>query len=95
MTDTIAVDTTFGRIETFVDDLITNQLLQFGAHTRPELALLLSIIEPGDFVFDVGAHIGTFSAPVETSRADREGARNRGDASHFRRANPQHYRAGA
>jgi Methyltransferase FkbM domain len=64
MTDTIAVDTTFGRIETFVDDLITNQLLQFGAHTRPELALLLSIIEPGDFVFDVGAHIGTFSAPV-------------------------------
>jgi FkbM family methyltransferase len=64
MADTIAVDAIFGRIESFADDLITDQILQFGAHTRPELALLLSVIEPGDFVFDVGAHIGTFAAPM-------------------------------
>jgi FkbM family methyltransferase len=64
MADTIAVDAIFGRIESFVDDLITDQILQFGAHTRPELALLLSVIEPGDFIFDVGAHIGTFAAPM-------------------------------
>jgi FkbM family methyltransferase len=64
MADTIAVDTIFGRIESFVDDLITDQILQFGAHTRPELALLLSVIEPGDFIFDVGAHIGSFAAPI-------------------------------
>jgi FkbM family methyltransferase len=66
MTGTVAANAVFGRIESFVGDMITDQLLQFGAHTRPELALLLSVIEPGDFVFDVGARIGTFSVPIAT-----------------------------
>src|SRR5271157_5981301 len=64
MTETIEVDAVFGRIESFVDDLITDQILEFGAHTRPDLALLLSILESGDFVFDIGAHVGTFAAPI-------------------------------
>jgi len=64
MTETIEVDAVFGRIESFVDDLITDQILEFGAHTRPDLALLLSILESGDFVFDIGAHIGAFAAPI-------------------------------
>jgi FkbM family methyltransferase len=64
MTETIVIDAIFGQIESFADDLITDQILRFGAHTRPELALLLSVIEPGDFIFDVGAHIGTFALPL-------------------------------
>lgn len=43
------------------DDLITQQLIAFGAHTRNELAMLLTFIDPDDVVVDVGAHIGTFS----------------------------------
>ena len=43
----LEVDTVFGRIWTFDNDIITNQILQFGAHTRPELAFLLSVIRPG------------------------------------------------
>jgi FkbM family methyltransferase len=64
MPKTVNVEAVFGRIESFLDDLITDQIVSFGAHTRPELALLLSVIEPGDAVFDIGAHIGTFAIPI-------------------------------
>src|SRR4051812_38304939 len=60
----IEVEAIFGRLLAFPDDLITEQIRKFGAHTRPELAMLLSVIAPGDFVFDLGAHIGTFAIPV-------------------------------
>jgi FkbM family methyltransferase len=60
----IEVDTIFGRIEGFQDDLITDHLIAFGAHTRPELAFLLSMVEDGDDVFDIGGHIGTFAIPL-------------------------------
>ena len=48
----------------YEDDLVTQQLRQFGAHTRPELAFLLSVVSAGDCVFDLGAHIGTFAIPL-------------------------------
>ena len=58
------VDTIFGRIRAFPGDLITEQLVSFGAHTRPELAFLLNMVDEGDGVFDLGAHIGTFALPI-------------------------------
>lgn len=61
---TIEVDTIFGRIEALEGDMITRQLLTFGAHTRPELAFFLSVVEPGDAIFDIGAHVGTFALPL-------------------------------
>ncbi|HEX3945383.1 MAG TPA: FkbM family methyltransferase [Rhizomicrobium sp.] len=60
----IEVEAIFGRLLALPDDLITNQILKFGAHARPELAILLSMIASGDSVFDLGAHIGTFAIPI-------------------------------
>ena len=48
----------------FPDDLVTRHLTDFGAHTRPELAFLLSVVREGDRIFDLGAHIGTFTVPL-------------------------------
>ncbi|HET7065655.1 MAG TPA: FkbM family methyltransferase [Rudaea sp.] len=60
----IEVDSIFGRIEAFEDDLVTDQIVAFGAHTRPELAFLLSFVDAGDSLFDLGAHIGSFAIPL-------------------------------
>jgi FkbM family methyltransferase len=60
----VEVTATFGSILAFKDDLITHQIREFGAHTRPEVAFLLSVLEDGDRVFDIGAHIGTFAIPM-------------------------------
>jgi FkbM family methyltransferase len=60
----IEVDSIFGRIEAFEDDLVTDQIVAFGAHTRPELAFLLTFVDAGDGVFDLGAHIGSFAIPL-------------------------------
>jgi FkbM family methyltransferase len=60
----IEVDTAHGRIWAFEHDFITKQILKFGAHTRPEIALLSSMVEPGDAIFDLGAHIGTYAIPL-------------------------------
>jgi len=46
------------------DDVITEQLKIYGAHTRPELAMVLSTLREGDLVVDVGAHLGTFGIPM-------------------------------
>lgn len=61
---TIEVETIYGRMIAFESDFITEQLISFGAHTRPELAFFLSAVNDGDQVFDLGAHIGTFSLPI-------------------------------
>lgn len=60
----IAPQTVFGATACFPGDLLTRQLLRFGAHTRNELAMLLRFVEAGDLVYDVGAHIGTFAVPL-------------------------------
>jgi FkbM family methyltransferase len=68
----VQVNAFFGPLLAYEDDLITNQILKFGAHTRPELAMLLNVIAPGDHIFDVGAHIGTFTIPI-AKRVGAEG----------------------
>jgi FkbM family methyltransferase len=60
----IELSAVFGAMRCFEDDLLTEQLRSFGAHTRPELAFLLSVVERGDRIFDLGAHLGTFSIPL-------------------------------
>lgn len=60
----VAARTLFGPFACFPDDLINRQLMAFGAHTRNELALLLAFVDAGDVVYDIGAHIGTFTVPL-------------------------------
>lgn len=61
---TVVVNTQYGIFETFDEDLITEQLVKYSAHTRNELAMVLDHIEADDTVVDVGAHIGTYSIPI-------------------------------
>ncbi len=58
------VETSLGSFACWEDDLITTQLRKFGAHQRSDLALMLSFVRPGDWVIDIGAHVGTFSVPL-------------------------------
>ncbi len=60
----VEVDATFGRIRVFDNDLLAEQIRDFGAHTRPELAFLMSIVEATDLIFDLGAHIVSFALPI-------------------------------
>jgi FkbM family methyltransferase len=62
--DVIEVNAIFGKIFAFANDVITNQIVSFGAHTRPEVAFLMSVVQSGDAVFDIGGHIGTFAIPL-------------------------------
>lgn len=57
------VNTIFGKLYTRKGDMITGQLLEYSAHTRNEIAMLTSFLEPGQIIFDIGAHIGTFTIP--------------------------------
>jgi FkbM family methyltransferase len=58
------VETMYGRFHCWQDDLITEQLQKFSAHTRNELGMLKTFVHPGDRILDIGAHIGTFSVPL-------------------------------
>ena len=49
------------------NDLIARQIRSYGAHTRPEIAMVRECLRPGDTVVDVGAHIGTFAVPMAYS----------------------------
>jgi FkbM family methyltransferase len=66
----VMVEACFGPMMSFEADLITRQVQEFGAHTRPELAFLKSVLAEGDRVFDLGAHIGTFSVPLAQAVGD-------------------------
>lgn len=63
MRSTIEVTTADGTFECFEGDLMTEHL-RSGGHQRSDLAVVLSLIRPGDTVVDVGAHIGTFAVPM-------------------------------
>lgn len=84
MAETTQIRTPFGQFVCFENDLITFQLREFGAHQRSDLAILLSLIEPGDVILDIGAHIGTFAVPL----AKRVGPNGRVYAFE---AIPEHY----
>lgn len=58
------VSTMYGTFNALKGDLITEQLKQYSAHTRNEVAMLASTLSAGETVIDVGAHIGTFSIPM-------------------------------
>jgi FkbM family methyltransferase len=62
--DVVLVHAIFGEVLAFKGDFITGQLIDYGAHTRCELAFLLSVVDRGDIVIDLGAHIGTFTLPL-------------------------------
>ncbi len=61
------VETMYGRFYTPIDDLVTRQLKIYSAHTRNEIAMLMSVIREQDVILDIGAHIGTFSIPIAKS----------------------------
>lgn len=65
-------ETPYGVFFSYQGDMITKQLEDFGAHTRNELAMLLSFVRKGDVIIDVGAHIGTFAVPLARA-AGKEG----------------------
>jgi FkbM family methyltransferase len=62
-----------GRFLCFRNDLVTTQIKRYGAHTRNEIAFLLSVVRAGDSVVDCGAHIGTFAVRL----AQKAGAAGR------------------
>lgn len=61
------VETPFGTFVAPSGDLITGHLLDFGAHQRGTLNALLGLLDDGQVVWDVGAHIGTLSIPLLAS----------------------------
>ena len=61
MKQIIEIDSILGNIKTYNNDLITDQIIKFGNHTRPEFAFATSIIPDNFNIFDLGAHIGTFT----------------------------------
>ena len=61
MEEIIELDTVFGKLKCYANDLITKQIQQFGNHTRPEFAFATSLILKDFKIFDLGAHIGTFT----------------------------------
>jgi FkbM family methyltransferase len=60
----VEVIANFGRILAFRDDLITQHIIDHGAHTRVELAFLMHMVDEGDLVFDLGSHVGSFALPL-------------------------------
>ena len=58
------LNTEFGSFFCAENDLITNHLKEFGAHTRNELVMVLDHIDKDDVVLDIGCHIGTYSVPI-------------------------------
>ncbi len=67
----VTVDTCFGPIEAYENDLITEHLEQFGNLTRPEFAFATSVVTPHTKMFDLGAHIGTFSMTAMAKMSSR------------------------
>lgn len=61
---TTTIDTPFGVFTAPTDDLVARHLREYGAHQRSDLAMLLSVVGEGDVVFDLGAHIGSFTIPL-------------------------------
>jgi len=61
--DKPVIATPFGRFRCF-EDQFADDLRRYGAHQRSDLAVMLSLVQPGDAVVDVGAFVGTVSVPL-------------------------------
>lgn len=61
------VETIYGKFLTIKNDIVSNQLKQFSAHQRNDLAMLISFIKEKDTILDIGSHIGTFAIPIANS----------------------------
>ena len=57
------IPTIYGSFFSRKGDKITNNLKQYSAQTRNELAMIKALVKDEDNVLDIGAHIGTFSMP--------------------------------
>ena len=64
--DVKLVTSIYGPIAAYENDLITKQIEDFGQHTRPEFAFATCVLDRGEAVFDLGAHIGTFALAAAT-----------------------------
>lgn len=62
--DIVEVDTKYGKFYGKKGDLITEHLVNFSAHTRNEISMVLDHIDDSDVVVDIGAHIGTYTIPI-------------------------------
>ena len=58
------IETKYGTFHAQSQDLITEQLISYSAHTRNELSMVLDHITTHDTIIDIGAHIGTYSIPM-------------------------------
>lgn len=63
---TITIESPYGTYTGYENDRAIIQTQKFGAHTRPELSMVLNFIKENDNIIDVGAHIGTFAVPMAT-----------------------------
>lgn len=54
----------FGKLECYQNDHITRHIEAFGAHARPQVAMLRSLLREGDAIVDAGAHVGSFTIPL-------------------------------
>lgn len=64
--ETELIETPFGSFHCPKKGGIVQHLKHFGAHQRNELAMILSMLRPGDHLIDVGAHVGTICLPMAT-----------------------------
>lgn len=67
------IDTEFGIFYCSENDLITQHLEEFGAHTRNELMMVLDHIHKDDVVVEIGSHIGTYSIPIAKKLSNGRG----------------------
>lgn len=58
------IRTPYGIFKCLENDLISNQLLTFGAHARNELNMVLDHVQDCHIILDIGAHIGTYAIPM-------------------------------
>ena len=65
------INTVYGRFHMPENSLWSKLMKKFGHQSRPDLEMVLSFIQEGDIIFDIGAHIGTFAIPMASKVGDR------------------------
>ncbi|MFT6810208.1 MAG: FkbM family methyltransferase [Saprospiraceae bacterium] len=63
------IEAKHGTFNALDEDLITEQLIAYSAHTRNELSMVVDHIDVSDVILDIGAHIGTYSIPMAKKAA--------------------------